>query len=82
MRCCSSIIVVYASGYFGFSVACASVVFGAVSASLVGTFGYKIEYSFYIFSCHSGNEVKKTQILFEQEHWRLKGMEIFVEVNW
>lgn len=33
-------------------------------ASLIDTLGYEIEYIFYIFSCHSGNEVKKG-ILFE-----------------
>ena len=38
-------------------------VFAAVSARLVDTLGYKIEYGFYIFSCHSGNEVKKGSFL-------------------
>lgn len=37
---------------------------GSISHCLVDNLGYRIEYSFYRFSCNLGNEIKK-RILFE-----------------
>lgn len=40
---------------------------GSVSPCLVDNLGYRIEYSFYIFSCNLGNEVKKGAFSLEKQ---------------